>query len=71
MKEYKQLNQFHKGPHIDPCTEYTAEQAIRLCNIKAGEKVLDYGCSIGRAARIFESRGANVYGVDVIPENLD
>ncbi len=71
MSEYAVLNRLHKGPLEDPCVEYTAKQAIRLLKIKHGNTILDYGCSIGRAARVFQEHGCKVFGVDVVPEHLD
>ncbi len=67
---YKELNQGHTGVLTDPCTVYTANQAIRLCRIEKGTNLLDYGCSVGRAANIFKKHECKVFGVDVVRENL-
>tara|TARA_Y100001980_G_C14549738_1_gene331818 strand:+ start:1216 stop:1842 length:627 start_codon:yes stop_codon:yes gene_type:complete len=70
MENYKKLNEYHKGPLEDPCVEYTAKQAMRLCNLKRNSKILDYGCSIGRASSVFFKNKHRVYGVDVVDKNL-
>ena len=43
---------------------------MRLCNLKRNSKILDYGCSIGRASSVFFKNKHRVYGVDVIDKNL-
>ena len=69
---YVELNKSQKGAITDPCTEYTARQAIRHCfpQLEVGLSVLDYGCSIGRASCVFRDQGFQVTGVDVIEERL-
>ena len=71
MSEYEVINRDHTGPLIDPTVEYTAQQAIRMCRMKRGSVVLDYGCSVGRAAKVFQEFGCVVYGVDVVRERLE
>lgn len=71
MTSYEKINRGHKGALDDPCTEFTARQAIRLCKLSKEKTVLDYGCSIGRAARVFQKSQCVVTGVDVVPENIE
>jgi len=71
MNEYEKLNVKHRGPLIDPCVEYSARQAIRLSSVARNGRILDYGCSVGRAAKVFHENGYDVYGVDVIQVNLE
>jgi 2-polyprenyl-3-methyl-5-hydroxy-6-metoxy-1,4-benzoquinol methylase len=70
MLEYEKLNENHRGPILDPCVEYTAKQALKISNIESNSMILDYGCSVGRAASIFASCGHKVIGVDVVEKNL-
>jgi len=69
---YAEINRSQDGALTDPCTEYTARQAIRRCFSGSvnGLSVLDYGCSIGRASQVFKDNGFRVAGVDVIQERL-
>jgi len=71
--DYAELNKSQTGAVTDPCTEYAARQAIRHCfpQLEYGLSVLDYGCSIGRASRVFKNHGFKVTGVDVIEERLE
>ena len=71
--DYAELNKTQKQALTDPCTEYTARQAIRHClsQSQVGSSVLDYGCCTGRASRVFKQHGFRVTGVDVIEERLE
>ncbi len=46
-----------------------AAQVIKDCNIKSGEKVLEYGCGDGRIMRHLGSY--NLHGVDIVQKFID
>lgn len=59
-----------KKPMIDPVTDFR-ERIFKKANITIsnGQKVLDIGCREGGDALIFARLGANVIGVDIIPNS--
>ena len=70
--DYIELNKDREWETSDSITEYSARQAIRRCfpSLRPDLSVLDYGCSIGRASKVFKESGFIVTGVDVIEERL-
>ena len=70
--DYSRINESQKGALTDPCTQWTAHQPVRRCSPKDQSEmsVLDYGCSIGRASKVFKGYGYHVTVVDVIEKRL-
>jgi uncharacterized Rossmann fold enzyme len=51
--------------------EESVDQAIAAMGMRAGEKVIDFGCGTGRASAAFAKRGMAVLGVDHVTNCLD
>ena len=55
-----------EGRFYNDCIEIPAIKKI-IKNVK-GKKLLDVGCAIGTHSKIFENRGAKIYGIDISEE---
>jgi MPBQ/MSBQ methyltransferase len=53
-----------------PFQRRLAARAVELLAPAAGERVLDAGCGRGGAAALLAARGAEVLGVDLLPESV-
>lgn len=70
IQDFYRINLAHGGgPEAYPTFQLRVKTALKTIG-KSSQRILDFGCSVGAAARIFAEAGHEVVGVDISPSAI-